>query len=180
MFLFLPRIRFTKTKSIHTIIRSRYGDGIIKIMKKLEKLNFKLRNAKLDIEFLCNCDNNDTISKFLRFRTANKNLKDPNAYKKCQKSLFLTEIDIKRSHLRVLQKELSFLRKELQSVLNCIDFAYICSLFLSGNDSSPKIHEDIQENKFNKLLKERQPREDPEKVIFNHSNISLSDAEKSL
>ena len=52
--------------------------------------------------------------------------------------------------------------------------------FLSGNDSSIKTHEDIQENKFNKLLKERQPRQDPEKVIFNYSNISLSDAEKPL
>ena len=33
---------------------------------------------------------------------------------------------------------------------------------------------------FNKLLKVRQPRQDPEKVIFNYSNISLSDADKSL
>ena len=74
------------------------------------------------------------------------------------KSLLLTEIDIKRSHLRILQKEFNSLRKELQLVLNCIDFAHICSLFLSGNDSSIKIHEDIQENKFNKLLKESQSR----------------------
>ena len=108
------------------------------------------------------------------FRAANKNLKDSNAYKQCGKSLLLTEIDIKKSHLRVLQKEFSFLRKELQAVLNCIDFAHICSLFPSGNDSSIKIHEDIQGNKFNKLLK------DPEKVIYNYSNISLSDAGKSL
>ena len=41
-------------------------------------------------------------------------------------------------------------------------------------------HEDIQENKFNKLLKEHQLRQDPEKVIFNYSDISLSDTEKSL
>ena len=69
------------------------------------------------------------------------------------KSLLLTEIYIKKSHLRILQKEFNFLRKELQSVLNCTDFEYICFLLLSGNDSSIKIHEDIQENKFNKLLK---------------------------
>ena len=59
-------------------------------------------------------------------------------------------------------------------------FFDICSLFLSGNDSSIKTHEDIQENKFNKLLKEFQSRQDPEKVTFNYSNISLSDAEKYL
>ena len=42
------------------------------------------------------------------------------------------------------------------------------------------INEDIQEIKFNKLLKERQPRQDPEKAFFNYSNISLSGAEESL
>ena len=46
-----------------------------------------------------------------------------------------------RSHLWALQ-EFSFLRKELQSVLNCIDFAYIFSLFLNGNDPSKKTYED--------------------------------------
>ena len=68
----------------------------------------------------------------------------------------------------------------MQTVLNFLDFAHICSLFLSGNDSYVKTHEDIQENKLNKLLKECPPRQDPEKVIFNYSNVSLSDAEKSL
>ena len=52
--------------------------------------------------------------------------------------------------------------------------------FSERNDSSIKIHEDIQGNKFNKFLKERQPKQDHEKVIFNYSNISFSDAEKSL
>ena len=143
VFLFLARIRFPRRKSIATIIRSRYGDKIAKLVRKLEKLYFKLRKAKLDIKFLCKCESNDVIPNFLCFRTANKNLKDSNTYKQCQKSLLLTEIDLKRSHLRVLQKEFSFLCKELQSVLNCIYFVHICSLFLSGNDSSIKIHQDI-------------------------------------
>ena len=90
-------------------------------------------------------------------------------------------MNMKISHLQILRKEFSFfLHKELQSALNCIDFAHNWSLFLSGNDSSVKTHEDNQENKFNKLLKKCQPRQDPEKIIFNYSNISLSDAEKSL
>ena len=114
---------------------------------------------------------------FVCFRTANKNLKDSNTYKQCQKSFLLT---IKKSHPQVLQTGFSFLRKESQSVLNSIDFAHICSLFPTGNDSSIKSHQNIRKNKFNKLLKERQPRQDPEKVIFNYSNISLSDAGKSF
>ena len=98
-------------------------------MRKLEKLDFILRKANLDITFLCKCENNDIIPNFLLFRTADKNLKDSNTYKQRQKSLLLSEIDMKRSHLRVLQKDFSFLREELEPVLNCADFAYICSFF---------------------------------------------------
>ena len=34
--------------------------------------------------------------------------------------------------------------------------------------------------KFNKLLMEHKPKQDPEKVIFNFSKVSLTEAEKSL
>ena len=75
VFLFLARIPFPRTKSIAAIIRSRHGDKILKMVRKLEKLDFKLRKAKLDNKFLCNCENNDIIPNFLCFRTANKNLR---------------------------------------------------------------------------------------------------------
>ena len=43
------------------------------MVRKLGKLDFKLRKAKPDIKFLCTCDNNDIIPNFLCFQTANKN-----------------------------------------------------------------------------------------------------------
>ena len=85
VFFFLARIRFPRTKSIAAIIGSRYGNKILKMVRKLEKLDFKLGKTKLDVKFLCNCENNDIVPNFLCFRTANKNLKDSNAYKQCQK-----------------------------------------------------------------------------------------------
>ena len=72
VFLFLARICFPRTKSITATIRSRYGDKILKMIKKLEKLNFKLRKAKRDIKFLCKCENNDIIPNFSCFQKANK------------------------------------------------------------------------------------------------------------
>ena len=38
----------------------------------------------------------------------------------------------------------------------------------------------IQQKKFNKLLTEFKPKQDDEKVIFNFSNVSLAEAEKSF
>ena len=78
VFLFFAGISFPKAKSIATVIRSRYVDKPLKIVRKSEKLDFKLRNAKCDSKFLCECENNDLISNFLCFRTDHKNLKDYN------------------------------------------------------------------------------------------------------
>ena len=52
--------------------------------------------------------------------------------------------------------------------------------FLSSNDNLLKTHDSIQQKKFNKLIIEYKPKQDPEKVIFNFSNVSLTEAEKSL
>ena len=64
--------------------------------------------------------------------------------------------------------------------LNCIDFAHISAIFLSGNDNLLKTHDSIQQKQFNKLLIENTPKQDPKKVIFNFSKLSLTDAEKTL
>ena len=53
------------------------------------------------------------------------------------------------------------------------------NFFFSSNDLL-KTHDSIQQKKFNKLLRENRPKEDPDKVIFNFSKLSLTDAENSL
>ena len=97
-----------------------------------------------------------------------------------KRSLLQTEIDNRKSHLRTLQNEFNRLCNKLQFKLNCIDFAHISVLFLSSNDNLLKIHDSIQQKKFNKLLIENGPKQDPEKLIFNFSKLSVTDAEKTL
>ena len=70
VFSFPARIRFQKWKSIAAIIRSRYGDKILKLVRKLEKLDFKLRKTKLDIKFLYKCEDNDVILNLFVFRNS--------------------------------------------------------------------------------------------------------------
>ena len=72
------------------------------------------------------------------------------------------------------------LRSDLQFRLNCIDFVHISTISLSSNDNLLKTHDSIQQKKFNKLLMENKPKQDPEKVIFNFSKLSLTETEKSL
>ena len=180
VFLFLTRIRFPKTESIASIIRKRYGEKLLKEVRKFEKLDYKLRKVQLGLDFLTKYKDNDILPNFLNFQLANKKLQDSFSYKTCQQNVLLTEINLKRSRLRVLKNEFYLLHNELKSVLNCIDFVHVCSLFLSSNDVILKSHDSIQQKKFNVLFRKQQPKHDPDRVIFNYSKISLSDAEKSL
>ena len=71
VFLFLARIRFPKNESISSIVRKRYSGDVLKAVRKFEKVDYKLRKAKLDISFLVKCQNENktVITKFLQSET---------------------------------------------------------------------------------------------------------------
>ena len=79
-----------------------------------------------------------------------------------------------------MRNKFNHVKRELQIILNFIDFAHICSLFLVSNDRSLEKHDKIQQKKFSELLKEYSPRNDPEKVIFNFSKATLNESKKAL
>ena len=58
---------------------------------------------QLDLELLCKCKDSDNIPKFLNFRLANKKLEDSLTYKNGQHNFLITEINLKKSRLRVLK-----------------------------------------------------------------------------
>ena len=74
VFLFIIRIRFPKGKSIANIIRSRYGEALVRKIRKFEKNDYKLRKGHLDLRFLLECKKNNLIPKFLQFKLANRQL----------------------------------------------------------------------------------------------------------
>ena len=181
VFLFLARVRFPKLKSIAEVIRSRYSENTVKRIRKFEKLDYHLRKAELDFQFLCKCDDNNVIPNFLNFRLANSHLKYSSTYKVCQLNLLREEIRQKNSTLRSSQKEFSTLKVSLQNELNLIDFAHVSTLFFGINKNILKSKSSVQQKKFYKLLQESKIENDPEKVIiFNFSKYVLSDTEKKL
>ena len=109
MFLFLARVRFPKSKSIADVIRSRYSENTVKRIRKLKKLDYRLRKVELDLQFLCKCDDNNIIPNVLNFRLANSHLKYSSTHRLCQLNLLREEVRQKKSTLRNLQKEFSSL-----------------------------------------------------------------------
>ena len=67
VFLFLTRVRFSKSKSVDEVIRFRYSENTVKRIRKLEKLDYHLRKAELDLQFLCKCDDRNVIPNFTKF-----------------------------------------------------------------------------------------------------------------
>ena len=95
------------------------------------------------------------------------------------------EIRAKRKRINILEKDTKRIKEELQVTVSCLDFSYICSLFLVANDKSILHHGNIQKRKLKNLLeillKEViNDSHDPNKVIFKFSSYELSDVEKSV
>ena len=51
-FLFIVRLKFPLDKLIANIIRSRYNDKAVKLIRRFEKLDFKIRKNEADLDFL--------------------------------------------------------------------------------------------------------------------------------
>ena len=90
--LFLVRLRFPLDKSTAYVLRSIYGNTVVKDIRKFEKIDFALRKCKLDLLLLEACLENQVIPKFLKFRVSNLHLKTSRAYHACQLKLLREEI----------------------------------------------------------------------------------------
>ena len=68
VFLFIIRCRFPKSRSLAGVIRSRYDNPVLKIIRKYGKLDYKICKLPIDIEFLNNCLNHDLGATFLKYK----------------------------------------------------------------------------------------------------------------
>ena len=86
VFMFLIRLRFPKNLSLIQVIHKRYGNTVVKLVRKFEKLDFKHRKAALDLQFLKTCQDFKVAPKFLQFRVGNDSLKQSQTYQTCKKA----------------------------------------------------------------------------------------------
>ncbi len=179
--LFVLRIRFPKDKSIAHILRKRYGEQILRLQRKTERLDQRLQKAKLDLEFLLSCLNNDLIPHFLKFRLANARLRRSDAYSACQRRFLLEEIHAKRSSIRILSGQMSTALQSLSLNVSTFDFVHLSSKLAESNRKSLSRQRSIQERKFEALQREQSYiSNDPDKVIHNFSSHVLTDLQRKL
>ena len=180
--LFVIKCRFPGNKSVADIIRGRYDEGTLAKIRRIEKLDFKLRKCELDVEFLQICLDNNLVPNFLKFKVTNSSLKNSKAYRDCQVKLLRQELSNKKSLRRTNLNELKRLKDEVVRVLSVVDFTHIISLFTRSNDATLSKCQEVQKKKLYNLGYFERDKEtnDPEQVIHNFSSYQLSDVEKSL
>ena len=105
VFLFTARIRFPASESLIGVLRKRYGRDLVKEVRTLEKIDFKLRKAILDLDFLISCRKNSVFPKFLQFKVSNKQLRASKAYISCQKRLLNQEVNNNQKTVKILQQK---------------------------------------------------------------------------
>ena len=66
------------------LIRLRYGNHVLKLIRKYEKHNYRLRKIHLDITFLNSCLGNDLCPTFLRYKLSSKRLQNSESYRRSQ------------------------------------------------------------------------------------------------
>ena len=177
----ISRFRFPAGESIPTVIRRRYDDNTVRLIRKFEKADRKLRKAELDLSFLDKCDDLGLIPNFLVFKVSNKHLRNSKTYVNCCKSLLAEEREHKRSLIRCHRRNLLSVKSELQHVLNIIDYSHILSCILQGNDKYIEAHKEVQDKKLHKLLERSKAFcNDPKKVIHNFSSYKLSKTEEDI
>ena len=102
VFLFLIGLRFPKSKSISDILCRRYSQSTLKKIRKVEKLDYRLRKTELDLEFLLRVRDSNVIPNFWNFLVSSHYLKASLTYRQYQLKLLQEEIRHKKSDIRVL------------------------------------------------------------------------------
>ena len=180
-FLFIVRLKFPLDKSIANLIRSRYNDKAVKLIRRFEKLDFKLRKNEADLDFLQSCQQNHLRPKFLNFKVASSSLHFSRTYKQCQLQLLKQKIKEKVSIISKQKKEVIDLKKCIKNNLSIIDFAHICCLFLVGYCKKiTKVKETHCKKLKNLGLTSVEISHNSDKIIINYSSCQLSDTEKTV
>ena len=179
VFLFIIRCRFPRTRSLAEVIRNRYGNHVLKLTRRYEKLEYKIRKVSADIEFLEACVDNELCPTFLRYKMSSQRLRNSDTYTASERLFLLEEITFKTADRIRLNHELQNLGNEIQTVVSFIDWVHICNTITNGNEKMVKKVKVIQNYKLSELIG-NELTHNPDDVIRNYSSYDLSEIEKSL
>ena len=128
VFIFLTRLRFSSRLSIPEVLKKRYSDRALKLVRKFEKIDIMHKKALLDIQFLKICEDHNVMPKFLRFKVVNSNSRSSSTYRCYQRNVLRKEIYNKRLAVSKLDKKSQSLFNNVKPHWNLIDFHHVLNI----------------------------------------------------
>ena len=179
--LFLIKLRFPKSRPISDIITKRYGRTALKIFRSLQNTLYKKAKCELDHKFLITCKSYNVKPKFLNFKLYRNGLRKSKTYQNFQSKLLNMEINDKSKQLTLLDNKLADIEKKFNETFSYLDT--ICIKYFLKNHVTKFINktQDIHKKKLLHLgIKNTLSPITPEKVLFNYSDVDLSQREKFI
>ena len=179
--LFLLKLRFPRNTPISQVLRQRYGHASLRVFRNYEQASTKLVKKKLDLKYLISCKSYNVFPKFLSFKLYRKTLCNSNLYKSWQRKLLNNEIETKRKKIINYETHVSQCSESLRNLMSHLDFYCLCGFVRRKVEKTKTNVSKIHEKKLQKIGANYNLKScDPNKVIFNHSNVVLSIREKFL
>ena len=110
----------SKPKSRSSIIRCRYGNHVLKIIRRYQKLDYFIRKLDLDIKFLNTSQKNDLCPTFIQYKISSTRLQNSNAYRQSQRLFTQEELTFKNVEQEKIILETERIKSDLRMVINFI------------------------------------------------------------
>ena len=181
IFLFILKCRYPRSKPISQTIAERHGPQILQLFRQFEKISKKHTKALLDLQFLTACKAFTVTPKFLRFKLYKQSLHRTPMYKTWQSELLSLEIDNTHKRTKTLQQSVAELKSSLKASLPLLDFISLTHFVYNRNKIYHSKISTIHQRKLKNLGTSGKLSPLPaDKIIFNHSNRTLSARELFL
>ena len=102
---------------------------MLKFIKKLEKLDYRVHKINVDIKFLKSSLENDLCPAFLRYKMSSKRLQNSESYIRSHR-LFLQEEIFKTIDREKFIREMQLIRDDLRTVMIFLDWVHISNKFI--------------------------------------------------
>ena len=178
---FILCLRFPKRISFADTTRRRYGEHVLELFRTLEKVTLKLKKATVDLRFLNCCRAADLVPRFLQFKLANRQLRNCSEVARTKRLLLDAEIRNKNKRINKLSNRVSHLSHQFKSEISSIDYFYYLHVISASVEKASADWYQTHQRKFTSLRATARSDAnllDPESVIVNLSDYTLSEVEK--
>ena len=151
MFLFIIRCWFPKPKSRSSIIRCRYGNHVLKIIRRYQKLDYCIRKLDLDIKFLNTSQKNDLCPTFIQYKISSTPLQNSNSYRQSQRLFTQEELTFKNVEQGKIILETERIKSDLRIVINFIDWTQLVERFWRVTSNQSKGLKQLKVTNFQSL-----------------------------